>query len=71
MSFPPAKGAPLPKPLVKREIIDHGLSFGAALAMVISWSVNHSILWAITHGFFSWSYVIYYALGYGHTGGSR
>ena len=43
-----------------------GVGFGAALAMVISWSVNHSIWWAILHGIFSWFYVIYYALGYGH-----
>lgn len=39
-----------------------GLSFGAALAMVISWSVNKSILWAIIHGMFNWFYVIYYAV---------
>ena len=34
----------------------------AALAIAISWSVNKSILWAIVHGFFSWFYVIYYAI---------
>ena len=39
-----------------------GISFGSALAIAISWSVNHSILWAIIHGIFSWLYVIYYAL---------
>lgn len=39
-----------------------GVSFGSALAITISWSVHHSILWAIIHGFFSWAYVIYYAL---------
>jgi hypothetical protein len=39
-----------------------GIGFGAALAIIISWSVNHSILWAIIHGFLSWIYVIYYAL---------
>ncbi len=37
-----------------------GISFGSALAITISWSVNHSILWAIIHGIFSWLYVIYY-----------
>jgi hypothetical protein len=41
-----------------------GIGFGSALAITISWSVNHSILWAIVHGFFSWFYVIYYALTY-------
>lgn len=39
-----------------------GITMGSTLAMVISWSVNHSILWAIIHGFLSWVYVIYYAL---------
>ncbi len=35
-----------------------GISFGSAMAIAISWSVNKSILWAIVHGFFSWIYVI-------------
>jgi hypothetical protein len=39
-----------------------GASFGSALAMVISWSVNHSILWAIVHGLLSLVYVVYYAV---------
>jgi hypothetical protein len=39
-----------------------GISFGTALAIAISWSVNKSILWAIVHGFLSWIYVIYFAL---------
>lgn len=43
-------------------IIRSGLTFGTALAIAISWSVNKSILWAILHGFFSWLYVIYYAI---------
>lgn len=43
-------------------LITSGISMGTALAMVISWSTNHSILWAIIHGVFSWFYVIYYAL---------
>lgn len=38
---------------------------GSALAMVISYVQNHSIIWAIIHSIFSWAYVIYYALGYG------
>lgn len=38
-----------------------GVSFGSALAITISWS-DHPLLWAIVHGFFSWFYVIYYAL---------
>ena len=39
-----------------------GVTMGTALAITISWSENHSILWAIVHGFLSWLYVIYYAL---------
>ena len=39
-----------------------GIGFGSALAIAISWSANHSILWAIVHGIFSWLYVVYYAL---------
>ncbi len=39
-----------------------GISFGTALAIAISWSLHHSILWAIVHGFLSWLYVIYFAL---------
>lgn len=38
---------------------------GISIAVVLSWSVNQSILWAMLHGFFGWFYVIYYALGYG------
>lgn len=37
-----------------------GLSFGSALAMVISWSLYKSVLWAIIHGIFNWFYVIYF-----------
>lgn len=39
-----------------------GVSFGATLAIAISWSVNHSILWACIHGILSWIYVLYFAL---------
>ena len=42
--------------------IKAGIGFGTALAISISWSVHKSILWAVVHGFFSWLYVIYYAL---------
>ena len=39
-----------------------GISFGSALAIAISWSLHQSILWAVIHGFFSWIYVVYYAV---------
>jgi hypothetical protein len=38
-----------------------GLSMGSALAMILSFQLNHSILWAIVHGICSWFYVIYRA----------
>jgi hypothetical protein len=43
-------------------VIRHGISFGSALAIAISWSVHKSIFWAIIHGILSWLYVIYYVL---------
>ncbi len=39
-----------------------GIGLGAALAAVCSWERNKSILWAILAGFFSWFYVIYFAI---------
>lgn len=36
--------------------------FGAAMAMILSYSINKSILWAIVHGMCSWLYVIYFAI---------
>ncbi len=39
-----------------------GISFGTALAIVISWHQYQSLLWAIIHGIFSWLYVIYFAV---------
>jgi len=45
--------------------VSYGIGMGGALAMILSYSVNHSIIWAIVHGIFSWLYVIYFALGYG------
>ncbi|MDA3837607.1 MAG: hypothetical protein PF574_01340 [Candidatus Delongbacteria bacterium] len=48
----------------RRETIKTGISFGSALAIVISFTANKSILWAILHGIFSWVYVIYYAIVY-------
>ncbi len=36
--------------------------FGSMLAITISWSVKHAILWMILHGILSWLYVIYYAI---------
>lgn len=46
----------------RKEGARFGISFGSAMAISISWSVNKSILWAILHGLLSWFYVIYFAL---------
>lgn len=42
-----------------------GIGIGNILAVVVSFSVNHSVLWAIFHGILGWFYVIYYMLAYG------
>jgi len=47
-----------------REIGRQGISFGAALAMILSWSINRSILWAVIHGILSWFYVAYFVIRY-------
>jgi hypothetical protein len=40
----------------------YGVSFGTALAIAISYTNNHSIVWAIIDGFLSWVYVVFFAL---------
>ena len=47
-----------------KEVVKGGISFGTALAMVISYCNWHSIFWAIIHGVFGWLYVIYYIIKY-------
>ena len=44
------------------QVVKAGASLGSALAIAISWSEHHSILWAIVQGFLSWLYVLYYAI---------
>ena len=64
MSGPVYEGEPVQRERVivkKREVVKSGVGFGSALAIAISWSQNHSILWAIFHGILSWLYVIYFA----------
>ncbi len=36
-----------------------GIGLGTIIAVVVSWSRNKSILWAILHGLLGWIYVIY------------
>ena len=47
-----------------KKTVRSGITFGSALAMVISYTAWHSVGWAIIHGLFSWGYVIYYILRY-------
>ena len=42
----------------------HGIGFGCALAMIISYVNWQSIGWAILHGLLGWIYVIYYVIRY-------
>ncbi len=42
--------------------VQTGITFGSALAMVISYSNWHSVGWAIIHGLLSWVYVIYFVV---------
>ena len=52
------------KKVVVEKTVKSGISFGSALAMVISYTAWHSIGWAILHGLLSWVYVVYYFLRY-------
>ena len=52
------------KKTIVKKTVRSGVSFGSALAMVISYNAWHSIGWAIVHGLLSWVYVIYYILRY-------
>ena len=47
---------------VRVEGAKYGVGFGSALAIAISYTNNHSILWAIVHGILGWFYVIFVAL---------
>lgn len=41
-----------------------GITLGAVIAAVISWTVNKSVFWCIIHGLLGWIYVIYYVIVY-------
>lgn len=36
-----------------------GIGIGSVLAGLISWTLNHSVMWALLHVFLGWFYVIY------------
>ena len=43
-------------------MLNFGAGIGTAIAVTISWSINHSVVWAALHGLLSWIYVLYYAI---------
>ncbi|MCO8193490.1 MULTISPECIES: hypothetical protein [Anaerofustis] len=47
---------------IVKKTVKSGISFGSALAMVISYTTWHSIFWAIIHGLLGWIYVIYFII---------
>ncbi len=49
---------------ISKKTVTEGLSFGSALAIVISYVQWKSIGWAIFHGLLGWVYVIYYIIRY-------
>ena len=52
------------KTQVVKKSVKTGITFGSALAMVISYTNWHSVGWAVLHGLMSWVYVVYYVLRY-------
>ncbi|HEX8385037.1 MAG TPA: hypothetical protein VF576_02580 [Rubricoccaceae bacterium] len=47
-------------PMFNKSSATGGIGLGSIIAVVLSWSANHSVLWAVIHGFLGWLYVIYY-----------
>ena len=47
---------------VQNTVTHTGIGIGSAVAIVLSWHRNKSILFAILAGILSWLYVIYFAL---------
>ena len=47
-----------------KKTVKSGITFGSALAMVISYTTWKSVGWAIFHGLLSWVYVVYFLLRY-------
>jgi hypothetical protein len=47
---------------IRVEGAKYGVGFGSALAIAMSWSTSHSILWAIVDGILGWIYVVFFAL---------
>jgi hypothetical protein len=50
---------------IVEKTVKTGISFGSALAIVISYTTYQSIGWAIFHGILGWLYVAYYIFNFG------
>ena len=59
------------KTTIVNKTIKTGITFGSALAMVISYTTWHSVGWAIFHGLLSWVYVVYFVLRYSRGAAGR
>lgn len=49
---------------IVKKTVKTGITFGSALAMVISYTTWQSVGWTIVHGLLGWLYVIYFVLLY-------
>jgi len=49
---------------MKNSSTSSGIGIFSVLAMILSYSVNKSILWAILHGIFGIFYIIYHIIKY-------
>ena len=45
---------------IKSTTTSTGISLGAAIAVAISWSMYHSVFWAIIHGILGWLKFIFH-----------
>ncbi len=48
--------------VIGTSVIKFGLGYGAVAAMILSYTANKSILWMLIDGWFSWLYVVFFAL---------
>ena len=39
-----------------------GIGIGAVIAIILSWTINHSIVYAFLHGICGWFYILYYLI---------
>ncbi|MBS3976038.1 MAG: hypothetical protein KGZ75_04830 [Syntrophomonadaceae bacterium] len=49
-----------PYPVIKT--IKTGIGFGCCLAMIISWSIYQSVIYALLHGILGWIFVLWYLI---------